>query len=141
MAVEENLRLVADDLSVKQCMEELEMTSWSSYYPSSISAGMTQKVKIARLSLLPAEVWLLDEPFNGLDLHSKEVVQMFLKKYQNGRTVILVTHNPKEAVSMSERIIFWDTQKMRPDAEWCSHDDIEQLVTYMLQETTSKERQ
>lgn len=102
---------------------------------------MTQKVKIARLSLLPAEVWLLDEPFNGLDLHSKEVVQMFLKKHQNGRTVILVTHNPKEAVSMSERIIFWDTQKMRPDAEWCSHDDIEQLVTYMLQETTSKERQ
>ena len=66
---------------------------------------------------------------------------MFLKKHQNGRTVILVTHNPKEAVSMSERIMFWDTQKMRPDAEWCSHDDIEQLVTYMLQETTSKERQ
>lgn len=132
MTLEENLRLVGTKEESQKCLEEIGLIDWADYYPTAISAGMKKKLYMARISMLHAGIWLLDEPFNGLDLNSKQVVQDFLKKKKEGKTILMVTHNPQEATSFADRVIFWDKNKKRPEQEWVNHSDEKELLDYML---------
>lgn len=132
MTLEENLRLVGSKEESRNCLKEIGMIDWADYYPTAISAGMKKKLYMARISMLHAGIWLLDEPFNGLDLNSKQVVQEFLKKKKQGKTILMVTHNPQEATSFADRVIFWDKNKKRPEQEWVNHSDKNELLDYML---------
>ena len=133
MTLEENLCLVGQREQARAYLDRLGMLRWADYYPSAISVGMTQKIRLCRLALQPAELWLLDEPFNGLDLNSKQQAQAFLKEIKGDKTAILVTHNPQEATAFADRVIFWDRAQKRPEQEWINHSDTEELLNYMLQ--------
>lgn len=139
MTLEKNLLSVGSKADVQQCLQELGMEEWADYYPSAISVGMTQKIHMARFSLLPAELWLLDEPFNGLDLNSKAIVQDFLRRRREGKTAIIVTHNLQEATAFADRVLLWDREKHRPDREWINDGSGEDLLRYMLQESLGME--
>lgn len=132
MTLEENLCLIGTKEESARCLEEVGLTEWADYYPTAISAGMKKKLYMARLSMLKAEMWLLDEPFNGLDLSSKQSIQEFLRKKKEEKTVLMVTHNPQEAIDFADRVIFWDSAKKRPYQEWINHDDNKELLEYML---------
>ena len=132
MTLEENLRLIGTKEESTKCLEEVGLTEWADYYPTAISAGMKKKLYLARLSMLEAEMWLLDEPFNGLDLSSKQAIQEFLRKKKGNKTIIMVTHNPQEAIDFADRVIFWDKNKKRPYQEWINHNDNKELLDYML---------
>ena len=131
MTLLENLCLVGEKAVARQYLEQLGMADWADSYPSAISVGMTQKIRIARMAMIPADLWLLDEPFNGLDLRSKETVQEFLRQTGAGKTMVLVTHNPAEAAAMSDRILTWDRQKRRPDRSW-SGSQQEEIRQFLL---------
>ena len=62
-----------------------------------LSGGMQRRVAIARALLAEHGVLLLDEPFKGLDWPLKERVAGIICRNEAGRTVVLVTHDPKEA--------------------------------------------
>lgn len=127
LTLEQNLRLAGSPERVEEYLSLLQMEQWKSYFPSALSVGMTQKIQLARMALLPADIWLLDEPFNGLDIQSKELVFDFLNRLKGDKTVILVTHHVQEAMRFAERILLWNQQKHRPDREWmqpCSAQDI-----------------
>lgn len=66
-------------------------------YPDSLSGGMQQRVNIARALAADSEMILMDEPFKGLDPALKERIITVADKYCSGRTVILVTHDRREA--------------------------------------------
>lgn len=132
MTLEENLCLVGTKEESKKCLEEIGLTEWADYYPTAISAGMKKKLYLGRMSMLEAEIWLLDEPFNGLDLNSKQSMQAFLRKKKDNKTVIVVTHNPQEAIDFADRVIFWDSNQKRPHQEWINHNDNKELLDYML---------
>lgn len=132
MTLEENLRLIGSKEESAKCLEEVGLTEWADYYPTAISAGMKKKLYLARMSMLEAEMWLLDEPFNGLDLNSKQIIQEFLRKKKENKTIIMVTHNPQEAIDFADRVIFWDKNKKRPYQEWINHNDNKELLDYML---------
>jgi len=74
--------------------------------PKEISGGQRQRVALARALVLNPKVLLLDEPLSNLDAALREMAMEELKRIhrQVGKTIIYVTHNQVEALSMSERI-------------------------------------
>ena len=74
---------------------------------SKLSGGMKRRAAIIRAMLADFDVLLLDEPFNGLDAEAKRMTAEFINKNLNGRTVVLVTHNPDDAELLEcEKILF-----------------------------------
>jgi NitT/TauT family transport system ATP-binding protein len=77
------------------------------YYPSALSGGMRQRVALARTLVTDPEVILLDEPFAALDFQTKVVLESDMAQLvrSEGRSVLLITHDVEEAVSLSDRVI------------------------------------
>ncbi|SFC21944.1 NitT/TauT family transport system ATP-binding protein [Polaromonas sp. OV174] len=76
-------------------------------YRSQLSQGMRQRVAFARTLAIDPDLVLLDEPFAALDAQTKETLQpKFLQLWEgSGRTVVLVTHDINEAISMADRVV------------------------------------
>jgi ABC-type sugar transport system ATPase subunit len=74
--------------------------------PREISGGQRQRVALARALVLDPEVLLLDEPLSNLDTALRETAMEELKRIhrQVGTTIIYVSHNQTEAMTLSERI-------------------------------------
>ena len=71
-----------------------------------LSRGMQQKIAIARAFFTAPMLLLLDEPTTGLDPRSKMEVQKFVRRAMssNGLTIVLTTHDMKEAESLCDRV-------------------------------------
>lgn len=65
-----------------------------------LSGGMARRVAIVRALLAPGDAVLLDEPFKGLDDATRALVLTFFHAHLNGRTVVLVTHDPRDAADL-----------------------------------------
>ena len=76
-------------------------------YPTSLSGGMRQRVALIRTLATDPDILLLDEPFSALDYQTRLIlsddVYDIIKK--EGKTVILVTHDLAEAISLSDRVV------------------------------------
>lgn len=72
---------------------------------SELSGGMRRRVAIVRAVCAGGGLFLLDEPFTGLDEQTKEQVIAYLKKRLEGRTVIMVTHDAQDAKRLGARIV------------------------------------
>lgn len=78
------------------------------------SRGMAQRLSIARAIVHDPEVLLLDEPFTGLDETSAERLSTQLSSLcAGGRTLILVTHDPRRAVELSQRALILHRGEIR----------------------------
>jgi iron(III) transport system ATP-binding protein len=75
-------------------------------YPHQLSGGQQQRVALARALAIRPEVVLLDEPFASLDAHLRASVRADVQRICRtaGTTVILVTHDQDEALSMADRV-------------------------------------
>ena len=98
-----------------KAMEILKMVHLSQYvnsYPHQLSGGMKQRVAIARALVMEPDILLMDEPFSALDeqtrivLH-KELLDIWRKTKV---TIFFVTHNIREAVQLSEKIVVFATR-------------------------------
>jgi NitT/TauT family transport system ATP-binding protein len=77
------------------------------HYPKALSHGMRQRVALARTFSLDSDILLMDEPFGALDAQTKlqlEDVLLDLWSVER-RTVVFITHDLAEAVTMSDRVI------------------------------------
>lgn len=76
-------------------------------YPNQLSGGMRQRVALIRTLAINPDLLLLDEPFSALDYQSRlavsDDVYRIIKKEE--KTVIMVTHDLAEAISMADRIV------------------------------------
>lgn len=84
----------------------VELKEFENYKPNELSSGMAQRVSLARAFAYPSNVLILDEPFKGLDLKLKrEMITMFKRFWnESKRTVIFITHDVDEAVTLSDFI-------------------------------------
>ncbi|GEQ60843.1 spermidine/putrescine ABC transporter ATP-binding protein [Vagococcus lutrae] len=79
-------------------------------YPSQLSGGQQQRIAIGRSLLLEPAVLLLDEPLSALDAKIRQQMREELKRIQSETkvTVVFVTHDQEEAMSLSDRIVVMD---------------------------------
>lgn len=73
--------------------------------PSALSGGQRQRVALARTLMEDRAVVLLDEPFSALDALTRAQMQELTAELLDGRTVLLVTHDPNEAARLGETIL------------------------------------
>lgn len=71
--------------------------------PAALSGGQCQRVALARVLIEDCPVVVLDEPFSALDTVTRLAMQDLAAKVLRGRTVILITHDPLEAIRLSDR--------------------------------------
>lgn len=95
------------------------LDAFTNSYPRQLSQGMRQRVALARTLAIEPEVILLDEPFAALDAQTRVMLHAeFIRIWEStGKTVVLVTHDVTEAVSLSDRIIVMSPRPGRVAAE------------------------
>ncbi|MBZ7973017.1 MULTISPECIES: ABC transporter ATP-binding protein [Campylobacter] len=84
-----------DEEDAKMMLEKVGLSHRLSHLPNQLSGGEQQRVCIARSLINNPELLLADEPTGNLDEANEEIVLQTLKKLKNeGKTIVLITHNP-----------------------------------------------
>lgn len=114
LTVKENIELVSKkdtnlEIQINHLLKEFDLLEFSNYFPKALSGGMRRRVSLVRALINKPEVLLMDEPFVSLDQPTAEILYKVLIDYwkKNPITVILITHNLKEALLLSDRILFF----------------------------------
>ncbi len=97
--------LIAEDVS--RFLKLVKIEGSEAKYPAQLSGGQQQRVAIARALILKPQLLLMDEPFSALDAKIRVQMREELKKIQQDLaiTVLFVTHDQEEAMSISDRIV------------------------------------
>jgi len=92
---------------VKEALRLVNMIGYEDRKPAELSGGQQQRIALARALVFDPEVLLLDEPLSNLDAKLRESVGFELKQLHETtkKTIIYVTHDQIEALTMSDRII------------------------------------
>jgi NitT/TauT family transport system ATP-binding protein len=85
----------------------LQLSGFEGHKPHQLSGGMRQRVALGRLLAYEPEIFLMDEPFGALDAQTKATMGRELLRIwsEHRRSVIFVTHDIEEAVTLSDRVI------------------------------------
>lgn len=90
----------------KNMLEHVGLKDFIDRFPSQISGGMQQRVAIARALINNPKLILADEPTGNLDTKtSVEIMNLFQKLNQDGKTIVLVTHEP-DIADFAKRLIY-----------------------------------
>ena len=88
-----------------EAMRKVNIENRATHRPSQLSGGQQQRVAIARALVNDPRIIFADEPTGNLDSHTGEIVlDMFHKFHEEGRTIILVTHDPEIAAVTPRRL-------------------------------------
>lgn len=92
---------------VKELLTTYGLEKFMNSYPTNLSGGMRQRVALVRTIALKPDILLLDEPFSALDYQTRLAVSDDVYKIikSTGKTVVMITHDIAEAISMSDRVV------------------------------------
>lgn len=88
-------------------VEKVGLQNYREFYPSKLSQGMRQRVSLARAFAVGRDIYLMDEPFSALDSQTKLLLHdQLLALWESSRaTVVFVTHDIGEAITLADRVI------------------------------------
>ncbi|MBR3370421.1 MAG: ABC transporter ATP-binding protein [Rhodobacteraceae bacterium] len=94
---------VPDGARARALLAELGLDALAHRRPATLSGGQRQRVALARTLIEDCPVVVLDEPFSALDAATRLAMQDLAARMLTGRTVVLITHDPLEAVRLADR--------------------------------------
>lgn len=91
---------------VGKALEMVKLDGMSKRYPHELSGGQQQRIALARALIFEPRALLMDEPLGALDKNLREHMQLEIKRLHTtlGATVVFVTHDQEEALTMSDRV-------------------------------------
>lgn len=91
---------------VRRALDMVQLNEFARRYPAQLSGGQQQRVALARALVFEPKLVLMDEPLGALDKQLREHMQLEIKHLhkQLGLTVVYVTHDQSEALTMSDRV-------------------------------------
>ena len=143
--VRENIELAIEDNSssenIDALLEVMQLTQFQHVYPECLSLGMSRRVAIIRGFATNPDMLLMDEPFVSLDAPTARQVRSLLITLwqQRPHTVLFVTHDLREAISLADRIVFLAAAPMKVIADMAvpiprSERDDEQAIEIFRQQ-------
>jgi NitT/TauT family transport system ATP-binding protein len=92
---------------VEAMMKAVDLTGFADSFPNELSGGMRKRVALAQVLVYEPGTLLMDEPFGALDAQLKLMMQRRLLDIwqETGKTVIFVTHDLSEAVTLAQRVV------------------------------------
>lgn len=106
-AVEEARRLISD----------VGLSGSETKYPAQLSGGMQQRLALAQALIMKPKVLLLDEPFGALDPGIRAEIHTLMKRlwHETQMTVLMVTHDMREAFTLASRVVAFERRRDRPE--------------------------
>ena len=103
------------DKKVKRALEMVQLNGFEGRRPGQLSGGQQQRVAVARALVFEPSLVLMDEPLGALDKNLREKMQYELKHiHENlGVTVVYVTHDQSEALTMSNRVAVFNEGRIQ----------------------------
>lgn len=133
------------ELRAERFLELVSLQDKKRAYPRTLSGGQQQRVSIARAFTYPAPIMFMDEPFQSLDIPLRiELMEMTLEIFkEEPRFIMAVTHDPREAIFLGQRIIilgtvpkgiiFDEPVNLSPDARVYASPESSHLESRLLQ--------
>nr|WP_241741513.1 ATP-binding cassette domain-containing protein [Gemmobacter straminiformis] len=110
----------ADPARILSLLEATGLDGFANRRPATLSGGQRQRVALARALMQAAPVLALDEPFSALDPATRARMQETARRALAGCSVLMVTHDPAEALRIADRILILSGGKVTefplPDA-------------------------
>lgn len=103
------------EAKVKRALDMVEMGDFGGRRPAQLSGGQQQRIALARALVFEPELVLMDEPLGALDKQLREKMQFEITDlaHRLGITVVYVTHDQTEALTMSDRVAVFDDGKIQ----------------------------
>ena len=100
--------------SIKEVLELVKLPGFEERYPHQLSGGQQQRIALARALVFEPKILLMDEPLGALDKKLRDHMRLEIKHLQESLdiTVIYVTHDQEEALTMSDRIAIMNEGKI-----------------------------
>ena len=107
LTAKENIEIVGKggDFSVLDVLRLVELDKDAELYPDELSGGMKMRLSIARALYYNGDIFVLDEPFSALDEELKDRILSKIFDALKGKTVLIVSHDPKEAEKYADNLI------------------------------------
>ena len=96
--------------AIRRALALVALSAYEARMPNQLSGGQQQRVAIARAIVYEPDVLLMDEPLGALDRRLRADMQLEIKALHErlGVTVVYVTHDQEEALSMSDRVVVFN---------------------------------
>lgn len=105
-------------------LEKMDLSRARNQLVATYSSGMKQRLTLGRALLHEPQLLLLDEPYAGLDQHGSRLLTDVLRQLkEQGRTVILITHNLTEGLTLADRVLIMRRGELMYEAARDQIDD------------------
>ena len=103
------------ETKVKRALDMVQMGQFGGRRPAQLSGGQQQRIALARALVFEPELVLMDEPLGALDKQLREHMQFEIKHLSDnlGITVVYVTHDQTEALTMSDRVAVFNDGRIQ----------------------------
>ncbi|UCD72032.1 MAG: ABC transporter ATP-binding protein [Syntrophobacterales bacterium] len=95
-----------------ELIDRVGLAGFDDHFPNELSGGMRKRASLARTLIYNPDVFLMDEPFSAVDAQTRLILENQLLELWSGtgNTIIFVTHDLEEAISLSDRVIVFSAR-------------------------------